>query len=328
MLFNFLLLTGTIIGAGIFSLPFIFQKLSFFYPVLLFILTIISIYLSFTYLKIIKSIKEKHQLPGYLAKTLGVKWGRVSSFLLLFSTGGALLAYLILGGQFVGNIWTYYLIAAGLFLLKPQLMEQSSNLLTTILFLALIFLIILGVSPIKFSAAIFTPKTLLEGYGAILFALTGFSVLPELDYKQKNIKLTILLSYFVIFILYLFFGILVKPTQSLLFNLVGFLAITTSYLPLSLVFEDTLIKDLKLKYLPAKLVTLFLPLVLYSLGLHNFLAVLAFTGAVFLGSLAVLIFYGYLKIKKTKGVAETLIIFAASAFFLLGLLGEVIINLF
>lgn len=327
MLQNFLLLTGTIVGAGIFSLPYVMQKLNFLYPILLFIFTLISILLTLLYLRLIRTIKEKHQLPGFISHILGKNWGKLSSFLLLFSTGGALLAYLILGGQFINNIWLFYFFVGIIYLLKPKVMEKWSDSLTAALIFALILLVALNLKPIKFTVPSFSLRSVFEGYGAILFSLTGFSIIPELNYNDKKIVFSIFATYFVVFILYLLFAVFVNPDRSILFSLVGFLAITTSYLPLSLVFEDCLKRDLQVAKTPAKTITVLLPVIMYLFGFHNFLSILSFTGAVFIGGLALLIIFSYLKIGK-RSFGERLLVAVAGLFFAVGLLGELLLNLF
>lgn len=327
MITNLLLLVGTIIGAGIFSLPYVFQNLHWYYLPLLLFLTIISIFLSLFYLSIIKRVGKKHQLPGYLTIVLGKNWGRLSSFLLLFSTGGALLGYLILGGRFINNTAIFYLVAASGYLFNPKLVEEWSDFLTGLLIIGLLGLILKTIHPFKLKPTTIETSLVLEGYGTLLFSLTGFSIIPELDDKDKKIYSSIIIAYTIVFLLYLAFAVFVSPDHSLLLSLIGFLAIITSYLPLSLVFEDVLSKDLLLSKKTAKLLTLILPISLYLLGFHNFLSIFSFTGAVFIGSLSLLILFAYTKIKPKRSLIENLALFLCSITFLIGLIGEIILKL-
>ncbi len=324
MILNILLLTGTIIGAGMFSLPFVFQKLNWTFPWLLFFLTLVSIYLSYIYIKIIKNTQTKHQLPGYIKIILGKNWGRITSFLLLFSTGGALLAYLILGGKLLGNVFLFYLLVSLPYLLKPKVLEKWSDVLTTVLVIGLIFLIIKNNQNIKTNLFYPNLTSFVEGYGVILFSLTGFSIIPELKLKNKTIYQSIIFSYTLIFFLYLLFSIFVSPLKSIFFYLIGLLAIISSYLPLSIVFEDILTKDIQFSPIISKITTLTLPIILYFIGLDNFLSIISLTGGIFIGSLAILILLAYIKIKKRRSFIENILLITSLATFLGGIIGKII----
>ncbi len=103
-------LTGTVIGAGILGLPYVFAQSGFFIGMFwLVILTAIIIYTNLCLGEITLRTKETHQLPGYAEKYLGKSGRNWMLFALIFGIYSALIAYLIGEGQsfstlFTGNI--------------------------------------------------------------------------------------------------------------------------------------------------------------------------------------------------------------------------------
>ena len=95
-------LIGTTVGAGIFGIPYVISKSGIgpglFY---FFILGGAVLLLHLFFGEIVLRTKEKHRLIGFAQKYLG-NWGK---FLITISTilglVGALLAYIILGGDFL-----------------------------------------------------------------------------------------------------------------------------------------------------------------------------------------------------------------------------------
>lgn len=98
-------LIGTIIGAGIFSLPYVIVKIGFI-PGLLYLIGLgfVVLILNLCYGEIVLRTKKNHQLPGYAGIYLG-KWGKLIA-ILATSIGfyGALLVYLIMAGDFLHSI--------------------------------------------------------------------------------------------------------------------------------------------------------------------------------------------------------------------------------
>ena len=103
-LYAFSTLTGTIIGVGFFSLPYIASKVGFWVMLSYFIiLGLVVILVHLLYGEVALRTKELHRLPGYAARYLG-PWGKnVSLAAAILGGYGALLAYLIVGGQFLSS---------------------------------------------------------------------------------------------------------------------------------------------------------------------------------------------------------------------------------
>ena len=153
---------GTIIGVGLFSLPYITSKVGFWVMLFyFFILASVMIAVALIYCEISLRTKGLHRLPGYAEKYLG-PWGKRIAFITT-SLGlmGAILAYLIIGGQFLNSF------------LGPVF--GSSNLIYTLIFFSDgAFLIFFGIKSIA--------KTELLGLGLffavlLIIFLRGFSLI-------------------------------------------------------------------------------------------------------------------------------------------------------
>ncbi len=197
------LLASTIIGAGMFALPYAFARagiLSGLFYLLFFSLVVVLIHLM--YADIIIRTSENHRFPGY-AKTY---FGMIGFWLaFLISVVGAVFAltiYLILSVSFVNLIggavvaWPDIYKILGFWFLGSIVVFININKLTIseFLILVLVSLIILAVffyGGINFEQILTMPlinfSNFFFPYGAALFALSGSVVIPTvLGYFRNN----------------------------------------------------------------------------------------------------------------------------------------------
>ncbi len=169
-------------------------------------------------------------------------------------------------------------------------------------------------------------------YGILLFALSSFSAIPEiLSYFKKkkvsfldiNFKLPFIIGTIIPAVLSLFFilGILgifngsiiaanpvpdllaINPTLGLFTSILGIVLIITSFFINGLNIKNTIIFDFKASKFFGWSFAIFLPLILYLLGISDFIAVIGFLGAVMLGIkiiLLVMIHHQSQKFGKSK----------------------------
>jgi len=205
-----------------------------------------------------------------------------------------------------------------------------------VLILGVVILFTFDPGVFKTSLAFFPPqlgfKNLLLAYGAVLFALTGYSIVPELK-KDGDIRRSINWAQLVSMGIYVFFalnlfpyvvgdGFLLKnPLHSFLFNLAGVFGVLTPYLMLSWVSYDLLDKDLGFPKKEALVLTLAVPILLFLVGMHDFMAVLSVSGGVFLGVIAIIIARMYEKKFPGQNSWLTKVI---QVVFALGALAEVV----
>lgn len=341
-------LSGTMIGVGLFSLPYITLRVGFWVMLsYFFILGILVILIHQFFGELSLKTPDLKRLPGFAYHYLG-KWGRIIAFLSSV-TGifGAILAYLVVGGEFLkellspvfggGNlIWILIYFSFGAFLIFSGIKAISKiefwGLILFFLILILIF----------FQAKIFiNPKNLLLAtagkwewslvkrylflpYGAILFSLWGTTLIPQIEeilsekkhLLKKAISISILISILVyLFFIYLVLGITGSQTSesaitglkkflgNKIINLVlffGVLTTFTSFIALGLTLKQTFRYDLKINKNIAWAITCFVPLILFLIGVKQFIPVISFVGGVMLAIEGILILLMYQKIHPQK----------------------------
>ena len=197
---NFILafstLVGTIIGVGMFGLPYVASKVGLVpMAINMVIVGLIVILLHLIYGEIILRTEGKHRLAGYAGIYFG-KSGKIIASLIFFVTLYlALLAYLLVGSEFLKTFFSGWIdlssggwaiamsILAFFVIFRGIKIAGSFEILMTLVLLSLIFGItaygsgkIDAGNLISFSGKLdmFLP------YGVILFALAGGSAIPEI----------------------------------------------------------------------------------------------------------------------------------------------------
>lgn len=312
---------GTVIGAGIFGVPYIINKsgiiAGFFYFLILGgVVLLIHLFFGEAVLR----TKESCRLPGLAQKYLGT-WGKVLvTISVLTGLVGALLAYLILSGDFLAILFSPYfnLSTVQFALIFWALMSYlifrgvkliaSIELLTNIIFFLTSAIVLFFCLPrFEFhNLAALNPSNAFLPFGLILFSLIGWPAIPEIiDFfktpqEKKKTKKTIILTSAVAVSFYLIFTLVVLGTvggnisQDALSSLAPFLGpkiiflavlaalvtLTDSILVLGLHLKNTFVCDLKLSNRLSTFVACGLPLFLFLIGFRDFIGTLGFVGTV------------------------------------------------
>lgn len=333
------ILIGTIIGAGIFGIPYAISKSGigpglFYFLILGLVVTLLHLFFG----EIVLRTKEKNRLIGYAQKYLG-KWGKISISISTFlGITGVLLAYIILGGEFLKIIFS-------------PLFSLSSFWFSLFFWFSLIYFVFRGIktiAPVEIitNSAFFIiisivllfllPKLNLENfhlidlnylflpYGVIMFSLMGFTAIPEItdvlteSKERKYFKRIIILASIIAIILYLFFslgiiGVSGKNTSSdalsglvpflgqkivILGALVGVITLADSFLVICLYFKNALIYDYHLPKILAFFISSGFPLILFLIGFRGFIAVIGFIGTILAMIEGIVILLIFSKIKK------------------------------
>jgi len=326
------LLVGTIIGSGVFALPYVASKsgfLPFFFGVLF--LGLVTMGLNLFYAEIVLKTSGDHQLPGYVGKHLGRNWMKVSLLFTIVSLGGALLSYVVLGGEFLAlaagqishplhSFW-FYLAGAILFWQGFKKLTKAESFLTILLILLMVIIPFRLLPFVRLENIILLGGRPLFFWGATLFSLVGFSVIPEVEEvlrkRRRFLIPVIIIGSLLPVALYLFFTFTIwgasggmvtvdalsglsafSPLLSRLGAIIGLLALITSFLSLVNVSKEVYFRDLKIPEGYAKLLAVAPGFFGIFLSPPSFVGIISYTGAISLAISGTMINLIFLKMNK------------------------------
>jgi len=326
-------LTGTIVGAGILGLPYIFAKSGWLTGLFwLIMLGAVMLFVNLSLGEITLRTKGKHQLSGYAKKYLG-NWGRYIMFVaVMFGIYSALLAYLIGEGESLsrllpGNINPIFL---GIFfwIIMTLLLREGLRGLKRIETWGVIGVIIIVLTIFfRFLPQIdasnlmtFNQSYLTLPIGVVMFALLGFSSIPELRQEikgqEKLFKRAIIIGSLIPITLYILFtavfvGILGKEVTEIatlsfgpIITILGIFTMFTAYLVLSFSIKDTFKFDIKSTPGVNFIFTSFIPLVIYIIvstyDLFSFASILGIGGVISGGLTGIMVILIGKRAKKHK----------------------------
>ena len=198
------LLAGTIIGAGVFALPFVFEKAGIVTGLFYFaIFSAVFILIHLMYAEVILKTKGEHRFPGY-AKTYLGRWGFWLAILTaVLGMIFVLTVYLVLSASFfnlikpaswgvpdVFSILFFWLLGSSAIFLGIRRIAFSEFLITGGIVLTVLIIFVCGAS--HFGKIISLPTLNLQyvfiPYGAILFSLMGRVAIPTIIGYFRKIK--------------------------------------------------------------------------------------------------------------------------------------------
>ena len=329
-------LIGTMVGVGVFGIPFAFAKAGFWIGFLFLVgIGLVTLFLNFIYGEIILRTHQPHQLVGYTQLYLGNIWKRIMFFAILLNTYAALLAYIIISGEFLANVLSSfsYISSSGFsiwfFAVASLLVLLGLRTVAWVeLFLSLLFIIVIGlifgfgVGKINFSNyTAINPELWFFPYGVLLFAFSGLPAIPIqrrlLGGRESILRKSILMAVALVGLLYFIFGFTVFGISGeatspdaisglvdflggkiiFLGSLFGVLAVSTSYLMLGTGLLQIFTLDYGFGKKLSWLLVVMPPFVLFLGGLRNFIDVIGLAGAVAIGLEAVTLVFVFIKAK-------------------------------
>lgn len=351
-------LAGTIIGVGIFALPYATFRAGTWVMLGYFvILGAITILVHHIFGELSLITPDQKRLPGFARIYLGV-WGeRVSFVSSIVGMLGSLLAYAIVGGGFLsqlispyfgGNYFIYvmtFLAIGSIFIFRGIKAISKLEFFSVVLFLVILLAAFFIGKPFLNTANLFHPSNLSQlflPYGIILFSLWGAALIPEIEEilgeSKKLIRIVVPVSIIISVLIYLFFiylvlGITGQNTTPMaidglksvlggkfmaLMFFFGILTTFTSFVTIGLTLEKIFWYDLKIKKFLSWALTCFFPLALFIAGFNNFLTIISLIGAIMLGIDGSMILMMYERVTKKKAIL------LLAAVFVLGIVYEVI----
>ncbi len=312
------ILSASIMGAGMFSLPYLFNKAGFATGVFYLILFApVLITAHFLYSEVVRETPGDHRLLGYAKIYLGLP-GWITAAL---TTGLGLLLvftiFLALSSSFLRLIFpaltplqaTLIFWAAAVLPLLMRVSKMAILESVAVLAVVIIALGIFVVGILRPAAAIpwFNPAFILLPYGAVLFSMYGRSAVSVvMDYAAENgidragVRRAITLGTLIpvaVYILFVIGVVLLSNRVSVdavsgLAYLPGYITVVVGYLGILSLWESSVALsrestgifayDVGFDGTLAKLVVAFIPLSLYLLGLSNFAILVGIVGGIFL----------------------------------------------
>lgn len=324
------LLTSTIIGAGIFGIPFIIAKVG----LLIGLSTMVLVWVAVTYIhlciaEVTLRTRGHSQLPGLAVKYLGRFGGIIYGILFLFLSFLALTAYLIGGGEILyaltsfwsSTIWGVILWCIGFVVVFIGLkgIRVGAAYLAPLLFGLVIIFVFVSAPHIELNNfKIFGESNFFFPFGVFLFAFGGMSVIPELEllfpHGGRVIERVIFIGSFLPLITYIVFSLVVvgvtgietTPVATIglidrigviagvLGGIVTVIAMGTSLLMHGLGARRVFEWDMCFSRGFATFLAMGIPLLLFLFGAKDFIQTIGIAGALGIGIegiLAVLIFW-------------------------------------
>ena len=332
-------LVGTMVGVGIYGIPFAFAKAGVWVGSLWMVgLIIIVTLFHLMFAEVVLSTQGVHQVTGYTNIWLG-SWGkRFSMVANAISIYGALLAYIIVVGEFLHNILSNYIAV------DPQLYSLVFAVVTSLVWMmrvrtiatieiGFIALYTIGIGLIAIIAVphiqlqhftTWTPEFWYLPYGIILFAVGGMSAVPIqrqlLAGKERLMRPAIIAAMAFVAVLYVVFALVIVGVSGdgtsteafaglygflgapaiIIGSLLGVLTIATAYVMLGTALFEMFTIDYRQSSFLSWLLVLLPPVALYLSGFRNFIDILGLVGAVSVGMLAVLLLWAYLRARRMR----------------------------
>ena len=320
---------GSVVGIGVFGLPYAFAQSGFFIGIVqLIVVGILLIMLQLLYAEITIQTPGHKRITGLTGEYLGKWWMRIAAFAFFASAWGAMIAYVIIGGEFLHALLgpmiggTPFMYSIGFFVVESFFLLWGLKMISgvetyVVALLLLLFgaIIVLGFPHVDYSNLLTADtKNIFLPYGVVLFALAGLGIIPEMhdifgEKHEKKMRSAIVAAKIVIMVLYALFvyvvvgvsgsgttdeaiqglGQTLGPAVTAIGSLAGIITLISIFVVVGLQIKDAIIFDFKINPFVAWLITVSVPIVLFLLGVREFITVISFSGAVFGAMTAVII---------------------------------------
>ncbi len=328
------LLLGTIIGAGIFTLPQVFYTTGLAWVVVyLLVFGIVTAYVHLMYAEVLLRTKGEHELAGCTTLYLGSALGHIIKVTQVLGSAGTLIAYQILGGEFLrlvipmlppySEILLFWIMGGVGIVFGVNTIAKGELFTNGFMFCIVVAMFILGLpywDTLTWYKGVEHP---LLPYGIVLYTLMGQQAVREvITYLQKK-KIPVrpmpfvlaslgsvffcLIFMFAVLLLYkgtmppinVFSGLLRSvPVIGLLGGLLGLANILDSSWTIGTYFRSVLVNDLRMHKLLSLILVLSTPLVGYIVLHEKLLWLLGILGGIGIGFEALIILFIWRKARN------------------------------
>jgi tyrosine-specific transport protein len=329
---------GSIVGIGVFGLPYAFAQSGFFIGLVqMIVVGILLVMLQLLYAEITIQTPGHKRITGLTEKYLGKRWMKLAAFAFFASAWGAMIAYIIIGGEFLHTLLspmmggTPFIYSIGFFVVEAffllwglKMISGVETYIVAILLLLFGAIICIGFPHVEYSNLLTVDtKNIFLPYGVVLFALAGMGIIPEMhdifgEKYENKMRSAIVAAKILIMVLYALFvyvvvgvsgsgttdeaiqglGQTLGPAVTAIGSLAGIVTLISIFVVVGLQIKDAIIFDFKFNPLSAWLVTVSVPIILFLFGVREFIAVISFSGAVFGAMTAIIILLVFEKMRQ------------------------------
>lgn len=341
-------LIGAIIGVGIFGIPYAMAQAGFSIVLAyIVILGAINLIMIFAFADLVLYDGGSMRVVGTIKTHLGAHWAMVMAIVLFASIWGAMLAYIIIGGEFLYSLaqpffggsllfYQYGFLLLNSFLLIGGLgIVARLEMIFVIALITLLALIMIWAWPEADVSNLshINIEHLFLPFGVVLFAFGGLGVVPEmkaiLGRNSRLLKQACVIGLLIITLVYATFATIVvsvtglKTSSEAILGLgkvvgpwaltagavIGLVSVLTSFLILGVEVMNTTIYDYKRRFVTGWFMAVVIPFLLFFLGTRDFIDVISFTGGVLASLVGILLILAYIKTKKSAHLPKrTLVI--------------------
>ncbi|WP_346765842.1 aromatic amino acid transport family protein [Thermococcus sp. MV5] len=303
---------GTQVGAGVLGLPYAARKIGLIPSVALMFLVASIMYITALFVLELSAKNGGKQMSTLAREILGRPGGVLMFASISLMSYGALLAYIAGGGSVFANLFgiseemgalVFWAFASFIIYRGLEMSGKSELILSGVLLALFVVVAIMAIPHTKVENAFYMgSEGIVTLFGVAIFAFGCHTIVPDI-YKglrsYEEAKKVLLLAFLVPAIVYslfvasflLVFGENTPQiaTQALeqLYGRIGMLvgslipifAILTSYIGLGLAQLDNMEEYLKMNRKSAWIITVFPPLILYMVGIRDFVEVLGAAGS-------------------------------------------------
>lgn len=331
-------LVGTIIGAGIFGVPYVMVQAGFWAGSVLFLaLAGIMLILHLMYAEVVDTSGTKHRLTGYMDMYFGKRAKQITTVSIVLAVYGSMIVYILLANEFLNNLFGeifsgriywgvvfWALLSIGI-VKGIKTISKTETILLGFLGLVLLVITFRGAPLIEASNFnSFNFKNILVPYGVILFSLGGFQAIPEMRYLigkdgptfKRSVIAGVLFSAFVTFLFaFVVAGVSGQTTSPeaisgleqflgteviYLGSVLGLIAVATTYLIMGVNLKESFMYDWKIKPWKSDALLIAVPMAVVLLGVRDFISVIGIVGAVLGAVNGLFITLLFVKVKKIK----------------------------
>lgn len=332
-------LIGTVVGVGIFGLPYVFSQAGFGLGLLGLVLVAALSLISLCIFSDLLAVNKGHvRFVAVIGNQLGPVGRAVAALAFIGSLWGALLAYLIVGGEFVytvlhpligGSLFQYqtvfWVVASACMIGGTLFVRRLQAVLIPLVFMMVVALALFALPQLHVEyLTTWQPEKSLLPLGALIFAFTGFASVPEareaLGRRKTLMRPALVLAIGLIAVLYILFTVAILgltgpftspqaveslrlvagPWLATFVSLLGLCTVFTAYISAGNALLNSLLNDFRGRFLSSWWLVVAIPLCLFLAGARDFIGVIGATGGLLGGLCGVVLVLAYEKARLSE----------------------------